>query len=214
MRVSICQSLCLPVCGCPAGHRLRRRLVLVVLQPCRLRFAGPDHPRRLQHGLPDQRSRGRGVPEERAGHPRHGWHLGHRRRLPEVLPRRDRHQRRLSSDQRHRDRRLRQERRRLRRTASRLRRHRHCREPEGVVDQRHHGRRVEDVVGAGSPGQGHALEPGARRLAGPRDPPVRRRRRLGHLRLLHRGHHRQGQGQPRRLHLERRRQRPGAGRQQ
>jgi ABC-type phosphate transport system substrate-binding protein len=32
--------------------------------------------------------------------------------------------------------------------------------------------------------------------------PVRRRRRLGHLRLLHRGDQRQGQGQPRRLHVE------------
>ena len=36
---------------------------------------------------------------------------------------------------------------------------------------------------------------------------VRRRRRLRHVRLLHRGDHRQGEGEPRRLHRERGRQR-------
>ena len=51
-----------------------------------------------------------------------------------------------------------------------------------------------------------------RRLARPRDPPVRRRRRLGHVRLLHRGDRRQGEGEPRRLHVERGRQRPRPGR--
>ena len=106
------------------------------------------------------------------------------------------------------------ERRRVHGAAGRLRRHRHRRESEGVVDQRHHRGRAEDAVGARGAGQGDALEPGASELAGPRDPPVRRGRGLGHLRLLHRSHHRQGQGQPRRLHLERRRQRAGAGRQQ
>ena len=44
------------------------------------------------------------------------------------------------------------------------------------------------------------------------DQAVRRRRRLGHLRLLHRSDRRQGQVQPRRLHRQRRRQRAGAGR--
>ena len=44
-----------------------------------------------------------------------------------------------------------------------------------------------------------------------KSPPVRRRRRLGHLRLLHRGDRRQGALEPRRLHLERGRQRARAG---
>lgn len=48
-------------------------------------------------------------------------------------------------------------------------------------------------------------------LARPRDPPLRPRRRLGDLRLLHRGGRRRGTLQPRRLHLQRGRQRPGPG---
>ena len=44
----------------------------------------------------------------------------------------------------------------------------------------------------GRAGQDHALEPGARRLAGPGNSSVRRRRRLRHLRLLHRGDQRKG----------------------
>ena len=58
------------------------------------------------------------------------------------------------------------------------------------------------------------LEPGADGMARPRDSPVRRRRRFGHLRLLHRSDRREAGRQPRRLHLERGRQRAGPGRQQ
>ena len=48
-------------------------------------------------------------------------------------------------------------------------------------------------------------------LAGPGNPPLRSGRRLGHVRLLHRSHQRQGRRQPRRLHVERGRQRHRAG---
>ena len=109
---------------------------------------------------------------------------------------------------------LQEGRRRVHRAAGRLRRHRDRREPEGHVGRHDHGRRAEEAVGAGRAGQGHQVEPGPQRLARPRDSPVRRRRRLRHLRLLHRGHQRQGQGQPRRLHVERRRQRARPGHQQ
>ena len=49
-------------------------------------------------------------------------------------------------------------------------------------------------------------------LARPDDQALRPRHRLRHLRLLHRGDQRQGRRQPRRLHRQRGRQRPGAGR--
>ena len=48
-------------------------------------------------------------------------------------------------------------------------------------------------------------------VARTRNQAVRRRHRLGHVRLLHRGDQRQGQGQPRRLHGQRGRQRPRPG---
>ena len=70
---------------------------------------------------------------------------------------------------------------------------------------------LKTILGARGAGQGRALVAGARRLARPRAAPLRRRRRLGHLRLLHPGDRRQGRRQPRRLHVERRRQRAGAG---
>ncbi len=137
----------------------------------------------------------------------------HRRRIPKVLPRRDRHLERLASDQ------GRPRWRRAARPAStfielpdRLRRHRRRRESEehlGLVDDRC---RAEEDLGAGRAGQGHALEPGPSRMARPGNPSLRRGRRLGHLRLLHRSDHRQDGREPRRLHVERRRQRHRAGR--
>ena len=48
-------------------------------------------------------------------------------------------------------------------------------------------------------------------LAGSGDSSVRRGRRFGDVRLLYRGHQRKGESEPRRLHLQRRRQRSGAG---
>ncbi len=61
-------------------------------------------------------------------------------------------------------------------------------------------------------GPHHDLEAGARRISGGAADAVRPRRRLRHVRLLHRGGQRQGQGEPRRLHGERGRQHAGAGR--
>ena len=58
-----------------------------------------------------------------------------------------------------------------------------------TVDDR---RRSEEALGACRTGPGQALEPDPPRMAGPGDPPVRRRRRLGHVRLLHRSDRRQG----------------------
>ena len=87
---------------------------------------------------------------------------------------------------------LRQGRRRVHRAAGRLRRPGGRREPEEHLGDLDDGRRAQEAVGAGRAGQGHALEPDPRRVARPRDSPVRRRRRLRHVRLLHRGHRRQG----------------------
>ena len=74
------------------------------------------------------------------------------------------------------------------------------------------GRRAEDALGARRAGQDDALESDSSGLAGPGNPLVRRRRRFRHLRLFHRGDHRKDGRQPRRLHVERRRQRHRAGR--
>ena len=65
-------------------------------------------------------------------------------------------------------------------------------------------------MGAGRPGHGHqAGTRSSAELAGRRPQALRPRHRLRHLRLLHRARQRQGQGQPRRLHRQRGRQRPG-----
>ena len=148
-------------------------------------------------------------------HSRDRGYLRHRRRLSEILPRRNRHRRCLAADQRHRGRSLREVRRRVHRVAGRLRRHRDRGESRRTAwADKITVAELKTMWASGRAGQGHQVEPGAQGLAGSRDSPVRRRRRFGHLRLLHRSDQRQGQGQPRRLHLERRRQRAGAGHQQ
>ena len=139
-------------------------------------------------------------------------HLRHRRRLPEVLPRRDRHQRRVAADQRSRDRGLPGRRHQLHRAAHRLRRHRDRRQSEGHVDQRHHGRRAEDALGARGAGQGDALEPGA---AGWPDREIHLFGAgvdSGTYDYFTEAINGKARRQPRRLHVERGRQRAGAGR--
>ena len=142
-------------------------------------------------------------------------HLRHRRRLSEVLPRRDRHQRRVAADQRRRNRGL-QEGRAIEFIELPI-------AYDGiaiVVNPKNTWATsitVAELKTLWEPeaqGKVTALEPGPPGLAGSRDSPLRRRRRLRHLRLLHRGDQRQGKAQPRRLHVERRRQRPRAGHQQ
>ena len=67
--------------------------------PRRARRPAPITHRRLEHRLPDHGGRRRGVPE---GQPRRQGHrrvLRDRRRVQEVLQRRDRHQRRVAADQ-------------------------------------------------------------------------------------------------------------------
>ena len=86
-----------------------------------------------------------------------------------------------------RDRGLRKGRHHVHRAAGRLRRPRRRRESEEHLGDLDDGGRAQEAVGAGGAGQGHALESDARRLAGPGNPSVRRRRRFGHVRLLHRG---------------------------
>ena len=143
---------------------------------------------------------------------RHGRHLRHRRRLQEVLRRRDGHLRRLPAHQADRGRALR------RRTGSSTS---SCPiaydglavvvNPKNDLGRLHHRRRAQEDLGARGAGQGH--EAGARcaRLAGQGDPALRPGRRLGHLRLLHRGDRREGARQPRRLHRQRGRQRARPG---
>ena len=128
-----------------------------------------------------------------ARHARHGRHLGHRRRLQEVL--------RGETDITDASRPIsateveacKAQRHRVHRAAGRVRRPRDRREPEerrGSSDIT-----VAELKTLWEPeAQGKVTNWSQVRtgLARPRDPPVRRRRRLGHLRLLHRGDHRQG----------------------
>ena len=121
--------------------------------------------------------------------------VGHGRRVQEVLRRRDRHQRRLAADQgRRRGRRqgLHDQQHRVRRAADRHRR------PDG---RRQPGEHVRDV-----PDEGRARRRSTARtrprtssgatsdagLPGPAGQPVHAGRRLGHVRLLHRGDQRRG----------------------
>ena len=143
----------------------------------------------------------------------HGRHLRHRRRLQEVLPRRDRHRRRLAPDPEEGDGGLR------RRTASSTS---SCPSPIDAltvvvnpkntwVDQ-HDRRRDSRRSGSRRRRARSQLEPGRPDASPTAAQAVRPGRRLGHVRLLHRGGRRQGQVQPRRLHRQRGRQRAGAGR--
>ncbi len=188
------QRLCgLALTGGPRGRMRRRRQCARRVE----RSPGYHSGRRLQHGIPHQRSGRRGVPEGESERPGHGRNFGHRRRVPEVLPRRDRYQRRIETDPSRRNRCLSEGRNRVHRAADRLRRpggRRQSQEHLGRIGDR---RGAEDAVGARSAGQGPPVEPGSRLMAEPRDSALRRRRRFRDLRLLHRGHRRQRRRQPR-----------------
>ena len=127
--------------GGERGWRRRRK---------RLRF----HPyRRLQHRRPIRPGGGRRVPgsEPRCAH--HGRHVRNRRRLREVLRRRDRHLGRLSSHRRGgRGADLQEEQRHLHRGPGGQRRHlgRHQSQPQGRL---HDHRSAQGAVGAGLEGQ-------------------------------------------------------------
>ena len=118
------------------------------------------------HRVPDHRGRRRGVPEaESERGPRHGRHLRHGRRVQEVLPRRDRHQRRLAADPQGGDGRLRQGRHRVHRAAGRVRRADGRRQPEEHLGRRASPSRAEEDVGARGAGQDHDVEPGQPEVA-------------------------------------------------
>ena len=154
------------------------------------------------HRLPDHRGGGRGVPEGQEERDQgHGRHLRHRRRLQEVLPRRDRHLRRLAPDPQDGDGRLREagiEYFELPVAFDAL---------TVVVNPKN------TFLDKGSPSselkkmwepaaQGKVTRWNQVNPAWP-DAPIKlfgAGRRLRHVRLLHRGDRRQGQVQPRRLH--------------
>ena len=190
--------------------RARLALAFAYARPC---ANEDDHHRWFEHGVSGVGGDRRRVPEADEGpNPRNRRHFRHRRRLQEVLPRRDRHLERLASDPQVRDRRLQEGRHRVHRTAARLRRAHRRGQPEEQVHRRvHHRRRTQEDLGAGRAGQGHELERRQSEVAEPEDVAVRRRLRFRHVRLFHRSGDRQGEGQPRRLHGERGRQRPRAG---
>ena len=84
--------------------------------------------------------------------------------------------------------------------------------PRERLDQDAHAGGSQEDVGAERPEQSEDLEAGEPGLAGPAAQAVRPGRGFRDLRLLHRGGERQIQGEPRRLHRQRGRQRAGAGR--
>ena len=96
----------------------------------------------------------------------HGRHLRHRRRLQEVLPRRDRHLGRLAPDPASRDGGLQAAGIEYYRAADRLRRSDGRGQPAEHLGHAAHDRGAQEDVGAGGAGQDHALEPGQPDLAG------------------------------------------------
>ena len=111
------------------------------------------HDRRLQHRGPVRPGRPGGVPGREPGREDHGRHLGHRRRLREVLRRRDRHLGRLAADQARRGGpALQEERDQVPRGPGRQRRHRRRdqQEPEGRLPDR---RPAQEAVEQGLEGQ-------------------------------------------------------------
>ena len=60
---------------------------------------GLDQRRRLEHGRPAHAARGRAIREHQPERRHHGRRRGHRRRVPALLRRRDRHLRCLAADQ-------------------------------------------------------------------------------------------------------------------
>ena len=94
------------------------------------------------------------ISQARQG-PRDGRHLRHGRRLQEVLPRRDRHPGRLAPDPEGGDGSLPRGRHQVHRAADRLRRADGRREPAEHLGDAADGRRAQEDVGAGRPGQDH-----------------------------------------------------------
>ena len=161
-------------------------------------LAGNRQGRRIVHGVSDHRSGRRRLPaiEARQGS-RHGRHLRNGWRLQEVLPWRDRLLERVASDPGPRDGGVPQGRRAVHRTACRLRRTDRRDQPEERLAQVDHRCRTPQDVGAGGSGQGHEVEADQRRVARCDAEALRRRIRLGNVRLLHRSRQRSRQGEPR-----------------
>ena len=153
--------------------------------------------------------RRRGLPEEEQGGTRHGRHLRHGRRLRAVLPQRDRPLERVAADEAGRGGQVPRRRRQVGRVHGRERRPLGRRQQAEHVGELPHGRRAEEGLGAGLEGQ--QLEPDPRQLPERAAEALRRRHRLGHVRLLHRGDQRQGEGEPLRLPRDRGRQRRRPG---
>ena len=173
-------------------RRGRRRL--------RLQRGGPerhDRHRRLVDGLPVGRGGCGAVQRGEPGRADHGRPVRHRRRLREVLRRRDRHLHRLAPDRRGGGSAgLREGRRQLRRGPDRERRDR------GVDQQEPRGRLPHDGAAQGDLEQGlHGRV--ARRprpvAAGHRAVALRPGHGLRHVRLLHRRDQRRGRRDPRGL---------------
>ena len=139
--------------------------------------------------------------------------LGHRRRVPEILPRRDGRLQRVASDRAP-----------PKSKPARRRGIKYIELPiayDGmavVVNPKNTwapSMTVAELKKLWSPeAQGKVMRWNQVRaeLAESGNPSLRRGRRLGDVRLFHRSDQRQGQGQPRRLHVERGRQHPRSGR--
>ena len=128
--------------------------------------------RRLVDRLPDEQRRGRAAHRGEPRRPGHGGRVRHRRRLREVLRRRDRHLRRLAPDQGRRGRRLRGERCRVHRAPGRHRRADRRRPPRPRRRLPHH-RPAHRAVGARL--DGHQLERPRPELPRPGDRALRSR---------------------------------------
>ena len=99
--------------------------------------------------FPSLRPSRRSSRQGQGADPRDGRHLRHRRRLQEVLPRRNRHLQRLAPDPQGRDRCLQAGRHRILRAADRLRRADRCRQPQEHLPR--HASRLPNSRRSGSP---------------------------------------------------------------
>ena len=149
------------------------------------------------------------VEPERQGDRRH---LRHRRRLQEVLPRRNRHLRCVPPDQADRGGACKKRRHRVHRAADRVRRPRDRGEPEEHVGEHDHGRRAEEDLGARGAGQDHPVEPGRPGWPDREIQLFGAGVDSGTYDYFTEAINGKAQVQPRRLHVERRRQRARAGR--
>ena len=168
-----------------------------VLQPEEAQ--GLDHSGRLLHRRALHDCRRGALParrrDEGQGHRRY---LRNRRRIPALLQGRDRPGRRVTSDARRRGGGVQDEQRRLVACVhGRQRRSHRRREPAEHLGALPHRRRAQEDLGARLEGQQLEGRPG--RLPGRAAEALRRRHRLGDVRLLHRGDQRQGAREPHRL---------------